>query len=381
MKEDTLIQFGGSIKALGDGRVGGLSVLFTDNSSTDIANDFFDATTDYAVAEWPAPCTVYYNHGNDATLGVKALGGGAMKGTMTLQDAGVWVEVQLNLADQYEAAIYSMAEKGKLGWSSGTAHHLMRRENSGNAKHVTYWPLGLDMSLTPTPCEPRARVMALKSWDEQLKPFKNELSLKGKYLGDDVESQMGIAAVCAANSALMYGGSYYDDSTSLIDIINDESLDAPAKIIAIGQACDEFKNVVLKMLTPVLTADDAEDQAESAVKFLQNYDAKFRVRGTLIEETLRSAKSLGDLVGRWKDRVVVRKSENKKSARVLSQANEDALTGVVSGLQKHATTIQEIIASNADPTDQDDPDPASMKSQQVLDEALLTLSRLNGISV
>ena len=41
---------------------------------------------------------------------------------------GVWVEGILNMRDDYEKALYNLAKQGKLGWSSGTASHLVERE-------------------------------------------------------------------------------------------------------------------------------------------------------------------------------------------------------------------------------------------------------------
>jgi HK97 family phage major capsid protein len=66
------------------------------------------------------------------------------------------------MRDEYERAVYGLAEKGKLGWSSGTAPHLVER----NKSHITRWPLGLDASLTPIPADPGNRAMPLKSWAE-----------------------------------------------------------------------------------------------------------------------------------------------------------------------------------------------------------------------
>ena len=126
--DEQLIYFGGSVKALGNGRVGGYLVRFTDEDETDLAGEFFDSKTWYGDA---AESPVYYNHGLDAKIGRRVLG----KGALDLQDVGVWIEAQLELRDAYEQAVYSLAEKGKLGWSSGTAPHLVEREG----KHIMRW--------------------------------------------------------------------------------------------------------------------------------------------------------------------------------------------------------------------------------------------------
>ncbi len=57
---------------------------------------------------------------------------------------------------------------GQLGWSSGTAAHLVEREEAGEAWKIKMWPLGLDASLTPTPAEPRNKVIPLKSLSDNI---------------------------------------------------------------------------------------------------------------------------------------------------------------------------------------------------------------------
>lgn len=147
-----------ALKALGDGKIGGYLVRFSTATDPDLTNDYFDAATDYDIEDG-AKTSIYYNHGTDSTLKRRKLG----TGTLTMQDAGVWLEAQLQLRDEYEKAVYSLVEKGKAGLSSGTAPHLVEREPVGKAQHITRWPLGLDASITPTPAEPRTSVVALKS--------------------------------------------------------------------------------------------------------------------------------------------------------------------------------------------------------------------------
>ena len=158
---DTLLAFGGEIKALGDGRVAGYLVRYTSAETPDLTGDYFDANTDFD-AEDGDRVTVYYGHGFDPVLKHRKLG----KGTLRFDDVGVWVEAQLQMRDEYERAIYAMAEAGKLGWSSGTLPNLVEREDEGEAKRITHWPLGKDASLTPTPAAGlvATRVLPLKAW-------------------------------------------------------------------------------------------------------------------------------------------------------------------------------------------------------------------------
>ncbi|NJN54073.1 MAG: hypothetical protein HC804_04540, partial [Anaerolineae bacterium] len=119
-----------------------------------LEGDYFDAETDFGPHE---KSMVYYQHGLDETLGVKRLGGRYAKGMAELKvdDVGVWMQHQLDLADEYEAAIYRMAEIGKMSLSSGTATHLVRREVKSGAKgrkayHIKHGRLAW-MVATPPP--------------------------------------------------------------------------------------------------------------------------------------------------------------------------------------------------------------------------------------
>lgn len=161
--EETIISFGGSVKAMGEGRIEGYLVRFTSAQDPDKSKyrDYFTAETDFDFDAWPGKSSVYYQHGLDSTLKKRRLG----KATLELKDAGVWLETQLELRDDYERAIYAMAEAGKMGLSSGTAQHLVEREPVGDAHKIIRWPLGLDASLTPNPAEPRnVAVVSMKSF-------------------------------------------------------------------------------------------------------------------------------------------------------------------------------------------------------------------------
>lgn len=153
MDTETVISFGGSVKALGDDTVGGYLVRFSSERDPDLIKDFFERTTDFDM-EFPGKSSIYYHHGLDKALKGRKLAKDG-KGRLEMDDVGVWAEAQLALRDEYEQKIYEMAKAGKLGWSSGTAMHLVEREKVGSTHKILRWPLGLDASLTPTPCEPR----------------------------------------------------------------------------------------------------------------------------------------------------------------------------------------------------------------------------------
>ena len=155
-EDEQIVYFGGAVKALGDGKLGGYLVQFSSDNDPDLTNEFFTKETDYGDATNSA---VYYNHGMDPVIKKRRLS----TATLKADDFGVWAETQLDMRDKYEAFIYGMAEQGKQGWSSGTAPHLVEKEKSGKAIWISSWPLGLDASITPEPAEPRNGIQPLKS--------------------------------------------------------------------------------------------------------------------------------------------------------------------------------------------------------------------------
>ncbi|MCI0726431.1 MAG: phage major capsid protein [Chloroflexi bacterium] len=171
---NTVVAYGGEIKAVGDGVIEGYLVRFGGPEDTDLVTDYFDARTDFGPHR---KTLVYYDHGLDLVVGIKRLGPREKLAGLKIDEVGVWIQAQLDLRDEYERAIYDLARRNKMGWSSGTASHLVKRVpvNGGKAHWIASWPLGLDASITPTPAEPRNAVMAgkkvlpLKSYQQQVR--------------------------------------------------------------------------------------------------------------------------------------------------------------------------------------------------------------------
>ena len=68
---------------------------------------------------------IYYRHGVHPIIKDRKLGKATLK---EIDDAGAFFEGEMNLRDDYEQYIYKMAEMGKLGWSTGSMPHLVRKE-------------------------------------------------------------------------------------------------------------------------------------------------------------------------------------------------------------------------------------------------------------
>lgn len=154
---DALVYFGGAVKALGDGKIGGYGVLFTSADDPDLQGDYFTKSTALELQDRTSVLTIW-DHGMDKTLKRKQIG----RSTYKADDVGVWFETKLEEADGYEKAIYELAKRGKLGWSTGSAPHLVERTPVKKAFEIKAWPI-IEISLTPVPVEPRTSALPLKS--------------------------------------------------------------------------------------------------------------------------------------------------------------------------------------------------------------------------
>jgi HK97 family phage major capsid protein len=163
---DPLVTSPNAVKAVkmddGNVRLTGYLVRFSDETKTDLTGDFFAPDTDYGDAQ---KSEGWFNHRTPVTYNGKqfAYQEQLPDATLTRDEKGIIAEIILGARNEYERMIADWGVKGLLGWSSGTAPHLVDRVQVGNAQKITRWHLGLDASLTPTPAEPRNTVVPLKS--------------------------------------------------------------------------------------------------------------------------------------------------------------------------------------------------------------------------
>ena len=155
---------GSEIKAVGKGMVQGYLVRFGNSQDTDLERDYFTKSTDFGmefVDGSSHKLGLYYNHGMDPVVKTKKIG----YGTIKMTDNGLWYEAQLDLADEYAKMIYELAKKGKLGFSSGAASHMVDREKVGKSYEIKRWNLA-EASLTPQPAESRNMASVKRYFDE-----------------------------------------------------------------------------------------------------------------------------------------------------------------------------------------------------------------------
>lgn len=278
---DQLIYFGGEVKALGGGKVGGYLITFSTERDPDQSEhrDFFDGETDYDLDDGAGKASVYYAHGQDETLRKRRLAKGAVK----QDEVGVWIEAQLSLRDEYESAIYELAKKNKLGWSSGSVTHLVDREpvkDEGGkviAHRVLHWPIA-EASLTPTPAEPRCGAMALKSFAvpalkelaaEPARPSLAELTERWLDTGSELlaryqqvagaEAKVGRKLSTARRERLQQARQLIDDLLLETDVVRDE----PATEEAAPTKAAEADEAPTAMDTPEPARDVAAPDPEA----------------------------------------------------------------------------------------------------------------------
>lgn len=139
---------GYSVKAVAgnEGLVGGYLVKFGGGGDLSQWRDVFTPQTDFGSH---TKTDVWVHHRMLPGLGKRKLANQAEIGT---DDVGVFIKHLLDLRDPYEKALYGLTQQGKLGWSSGSAPHLVERKAIEGGRHeIRQWPLGLDASYTPTP--------------------------------------------------------------------------------------------------------------------------------------------------------------------------------------------------------------------------------------
>lgn len=155
---ETLVYFGGAVKALGSGKIGGDVAPFGSPSDVDRQLEFFSASTDFGL-DISTKARVVYHHGFDKRFGKKRLG----VADLALGSDAVKGQTSLDLTDPLHQWLYEQAGQGKLFWSSGSAPHLIeKRAVKGAVTEITSWPI-IEVSLTTSPINPKARAYPLKA--------------------------------------------------------------------------------------------------------------------------------------------------------------------------------------------------------------------------
>jgi HK97 family phage major capsid protein len=252
---DELIAFGNPIKAvkLDDGSVklGGYLVTFGSEKQTDLTADFFSPQTDFGDLE---ESDVYFNHRMPVSIDGVSVDYKAKlsKAKLRKDDVGIFAETILKARNAYEQAIIDAGLAGALGWSSGTAGHLVEREQAGKAWHIKTWILGLDASLTPTPAEPRNSVLSLKT----LAP-----SSAGMTGVDEQKTKQTITPKEHEMDEIQFKALLDANNATIVESVEAKAKEAATK--AVEEVLDKLPEVKAKLGNVTITRDEADVEFKS----------------------------------------------------------------------------------------------------------------------
>lgn len=278
----------------------GYLVRFSESpDEVDTYGTFFDGDTFYGgYVDSGAKLPIYFHHG----FQIEAVGedgnpvrvGPGKKhigdGSITRDSTGLFLSAVLSEAGEYEADMQTLIDAGVLGWSSGSASHVVRYEPIFNEDGTTLrswrvasWPL-TEGSLTHTPAEYRNKASI---------PVRLA-SLATLKLGKDNAPDASLAARMSALGEFgdyWYGTSYAEGDEwienigasihgsftwrlcdrlecALDNIFCDDDLDQAAKDAAIRACFDEGREIAVKvgaMLSGLMPEDESEETIRAAV--------------------------------------------------------------------------------------------------------------------
>lgn len=346
MADDTLIFFGDAVKAIGGGKVAGYLCRFTTAADPDLAQDFFKSATDFFLEDGTGVTTVLYNHALDPTLKARKLG----RGTLKVDDVGVWIEAQLSLRDEYEKAVYELAKAGKLGWSSGSSNHLVSREKVGKAFFVKSWPI-VEASLTPIPCEPRNVAESLKSYRAHEGPLPNLATVDTKGIFADMRKeremstwelwsavQKGAERIATAAKVEDVSGVQVDVGEKVAELVDEYAAELKTVIetqIAeyldrgMEEDCFYLKSLFESITTALVTSVTLEKHSETVA--------------TAVQEFAQLATEMPAPLKAWVDRVRKRiEFREAKDGRSISAANRDRMAGAHAKMKAAMDAMQQV---------------------------------------
>lgn len=318
---DTLIFFGETVKSLGDYKVGGYLVVFGDEKKTDLVGDFFTAETDFDIEDGERK-SGYYNHGLDLKIKNQKIG----KGSLKVDEKGVWLEGQLDARNAYADAVMELVGKGALGLSSGAVSHLVRREKVGNAQKVISWPIG-EWSLTPNPCEPRTLAVSLKSYQAEVAPpaakglFEQELAERTLATWELWSALNRVfERIAKAASVENVSGGTVDVSalaSAAVQEFSSRLLAAAVSQITEYAASGGEHDFYLKSFPALI--DDARPVSG------QPFDRHSELAVSAVQEFAAEASALSASVKAWVERGLDKLEFRAKSGRTISAANRDRI--------------------------------------------------------
>ena len=146
---DFVKAWGGGVKTVAPFTIKGRGIVY---GGADLTGDTFTKGTDLGDTRPFVGLPVYYDHALGSMRGQI----GQVKSWQPTDD-GIDVEIEIDRRNKYAAEVMKLVKSGALGLSTGALSHLVVRDG-GELKR---WIVG-EISLTPTPAEPRTTSDAVK---------------------------------------------------------------------------------------------------------------------------------------------------------------------------------------------------------------------------
>jgi len=190
---DFVKSYGGGVKAVSDYVLRGRGIVY---GGQDLTGDRFTKATDLGETRSFVGTPVYYDHGLSSVRGQI----GTVK-MWTPTDDGIDVEIELDKRLGYVGDVMKLVKSGALGLSTGALSHLVVRDK-GELKR---WVVG-EISLTPTPAEPRTLTEVKATQDDVTRTAVTTLSpsdttstnqRKGSYIVENINQIVQDAVVAA----------------------------------------------------------------------------------------------------------------------------------------------------------------------------------------
>lgn len=149
---DLLVIGGAEVKARPGGAISGFGIVYSGPDSPDKVGDFFSEVSDLGL-RGRSTVPLYWDH----CLGTEK--GELAQATFLRGTKGILFSALLDMDNASQREIWRRASHGELGFSTGAPPHLVQRVPTGikGVNWLKRWPVA-EISLTPTPCEPRCAV-------------------------------------------------------------------------------------------------------------------------------------------------------------------------------------------------------------------------------
>lgn len=306
-----LMYFGDSVKAEPDGKVRGYLVRF---GGEDLVGDYFTPQTDFGrplVKGAGFALNLYYHHGADPLIGKTCIGTGVVK----MDDKGLWMESQIDLANEYGAMVAKLGKRAQLGYSSGAAGHLVERKAIGSRQEITRWCIG-EASITPTPCEPLNTVKSMMD-TAACKPIKEMMDGEEEDGGMDMMEEEA-PVIGDESSPDAFASSVYDGMQA--EMVHEGFEFLWEKL------CDGMLQVYVDGLPKEYLLALVDGFAQRGKNLVSTIDAVASAEVKSIEAKTQRPQTVRDLERRLRDSLMLTRSESVRLAKSVWESLRDATT-------------------------------------------------------